>query len=121
MAKIPEILLKSLYMKESLRTTVDGFEFKMQNQLGPARIVKAHPLLIDRKPIPLNQCSFVHEGFEAKFDHVSIENSVLMRQGEELTVKVSEQVLKPGRHTVGIHVEVKDLGAVRFTVTDQLR
>jgi hypothetical protein len=121
MAKIPEFLLKSLYIKGSLRSIDDGFEFKMQNQLGPARIIRAHPLQIDRKPIPLATCFFIHEGSEAGFGDVTVENSVLMRQGEALTVRVQTLALKPGRHTIGIHVEVKDLGPLRFTVSDQLR
>lgn len=121
MAKIPEFLLKSLYVKGSLHSTDDGFEFKMQNQLGPARIIRAHPLQIDRKPVPLTTCFFIHEGHEAGFEDVNVDKSILMRQGQALTVRIQQFNLKPGRHTIGIHVEVKDIGPLRFTVSDQLR
>jgi hypothetical protein len=62
MAKIPEFLLRLLYVKGSLKNHDDGFEFQMKNELGPARIASARPLTLDRKPIPLGSCLFVHSG-----------------------------------------------------------
>jgi hypothetical protein len=44
-----------------------------------------------------------------------------MRKGKALTVHVQGQTLQTGRRTLGINVVVKDLGDVRFTVTDQVR
>jgi hypothetical protein len=49
-AKIPEFMLKALYVRGSLQKTDDGFEFQLKNDLGPARIVGALPLQVDRKP-----------------------------------------------------------------------
>ncbi len=60
MAKIPEYLLRALYVKGSLKNQDDGLEFQMKNELGPARIVGARPLTLDRKPIPVDSCLFVH-------------------------------------------------------------
>ena len=121
MAKIPEFLLKALYVKGSLHNDGDGFEFQMKNDLGPARIIGARPLQLDRKPIPLASCHFVHGVEEASFADVDVENSVLMRKGEAVTVRVKGQKLRPGRRTLGINVIVKDLGNVSFTVSDKVR
>ena len=121
MAKIPEFLLKALYVKGSLRSENDGFEFQMKNDLGPARIIGARPLQLDRKPIPLDSCRFLHGEQEAGFADVNAEDSVLMRKGEAVTVRVNGHKLRPGRRTLGINVVVKDMGNVSFTVTDQVR
>lgn len=121
MAKIPEFMLKALYVKGSLHNEGDGFEFQMKNDLGPARIVGARPLQLDRKPLPLESCRFVHGQETATFADVDADNSVLMRKGEAITVRVQGQTLRPGRRTLGINVVVKDLGNVTFTVTDQAR
>jgi hypothetical protein len=121
MAKIPEFMLKALYLRGSLIRSHDGFEFQLKNDLGPARIVGALPLAVDRKPVPLAACSFHHGGQEIAFDAVTPEDSVLMRKGEAVTVQVRGMALRPGRHTLDIGVVVKDLGEVRFRIGDGIR
>ena len=120
MAKIPEFLLRALYVKGSLISIDDGFEFQIKNELGPARVIGAQPLKVDRKPIPLNQCHFIHGDSIAAFTNVSVENSVLMRKGEALTVRVQGTSLRRGRRTLGIGIIVKDMGVVSFSVSDQV-
>jgi hypothetical protein len=66
-------------------------------------------------------CSFYHAGEEIAFDAVTPENSVLMRKGEAVTVKVQGLALRPGRHTLDIGVAVKDLGEIRFRIGDRVR
>ncbi len=119
MAKIPEFMLKALYVKGSLRNQGDGFEFQMKNELGPARIIGTRPLQLNRKPIPIGQCRFIHGEQQANFADVTAENSVLMRKGEAIIVKVDNVSLRPGRHTLGINVIVKDMGAINFSVNDE--
>jgi hypothetical protein len=118
--KVPEFLLRALYVKGSLTNNEAGFEFQMKNELGPARIVGARPLQLDRRPIPLDKCLFIHGDDRATFAEVSPQNSVLMRKGEAITVHVRDVSLQRGRHTLGIHVEVKDMGTVSFSVNDQV-
>lgn len=121
MAKIPEFMLKALYVRGSLRRTDEGIEFQLKNELGPARIVGAVPLRVDRQAVPAADCSFVHGDREEAFEAVTAENSVLMRKGEAVTVRVRGLSLRPGRHTLDIGVLVKDMGEIRFTVGDSLR
>jgi hypothetical protein len=121
MAKIPEFLLRALYVKGSLRHHEDGFQFQLKNEIGPARIIGARPLQLDRRPIPLENCRFVHGKREANFSDVDANNSVLMRKGEAVTVQVQGTKLHPGRRTLGITVLVKDMGPVAFSVTDAVK
>jgi hypothetical protein len=121
MAKIPDFLLRALYVKSSLKNNEDGFEFQMKNDLGAVRIIGAHPLTLDRRPIPLESCRFLHGDHSAGFTDVTPEESVLMRKGEAVSVQVSGMTLKPGRRTLGIDVVVKDLDQVRFTVSDKVK
>jgi hypothetical protein len=121
LAKIPEFLLKALYVKGSLRNAADGFEFQMKNDLGPARIIGARSLQLDRRPVPLDSCSFEHGDNVANFADVDEDNSVLLRKGEVVTIQVRGQQLRPGWRTLGINVIVKDLGNIIFTVRDSVR
>ena len=121
MPKVPEFLLRALYEKGSLQIDEGGFTFNIKNELGPVRIIGASPLQLDRKPVPLEKSFFVHGETIAHFSDVTTEKSVLMRKGESLKVKVEGFPLKPGRHTITISVDVKDMGAVKFSVSDQAR
>ena len=121
MARLPEFLLRALYVKGSLLSQDNGFVFQMKNELGPARIIGVRPLQLDRKPIPVEQCSFLHGDMEAAFSEVTAEQSVLMRKGEAVQVRVTGRPLNRGRHTLGINVIVKDMGTVSFSVTDQAK
>ena len=121
MPSIPEFMLRALYVKDSLTNRAENFEFQMKNELGPARIIGARPLQVDHKPVPLDRCRFIHSDQEANFGDVSAEQSVLMRKGEAITVRVNGMTLRPGRHTLGINVEVKDMGPISFSVSDQVR
>lgn len=121
MARIPEFLLKAFYLKGSLLNEDAGFVFQLKNELGPVRIVGARPLQLNRKPIPMEECRFLHGDLEADFADVTANNSVLMRKGEAVTVRVTRTRLRPGRHTLGIGVVVTDMGSVSFSVTDQVK
>jgi hypothetical protein len=121
MAKIPEFMLKALYVRGSLLRIDDGFEFQIKNELGPARIVGALPLKVDRTQVPLADCSFLYGDEEVAAEALTPENSLLMRKGEAVTIRVRGMALRPGRHTLEIGVAVKDLGELRFTVGDGVR
>ena len=114
-------MLKSLYVKGSLKSKGNGFEFLVNNRLGPARIIGARPLKVNRTPIPLEKCHFIHDQEQASFADVNAEQSVLMRKGEALTVRVLETPLRPGRQTLGISFVVKDMGQVSFSISDRLK
>jgi hypothetical protein len=43
-----------------------------------------------------------------------------MRKGEAMTIRVQDTALRPGRHTLGVSVVVKDMGLVNFSVTDKV-
>jgi len=100
--KIPEFLLRSLYIKRSLKNIDVGFEFQIKNELGPVRVTSAQALRLDRKPVPLDKYQFILGDTIAAFDEVSAENSVPMRKGESLTVLVQGASPLRGRHTLGI-------------------
>jgi hypothetical protein len=121
MAKVPSFMLKGLYQRDSLRIADDGFTFQIKNGIGPVRLVGLLPLKVDGKLVPLAQCSLVHGDGELPAESVSAENSVLIRKGESVTVRVRDTTLRPGRHNLDIGIVAKDLGELRFSVSDRSR
>ena len=121
MAKIPGILLKGLYVRGSLRNTEEGIEFQIKNMVQDGSFIGALPLKVDRKPVPLEDCSFViGETVIASVD-VSEENAVLMRKGDSVTITVRGLKLRPGRHTLEIAGVAKGVGEIRFSVGDTVK
>lgn len=121
MAKVPSFMLKALYQRNSLRITDDGFTFQIKNGIGPVRLIGLLPLRVDRRPVALAHCSLIHSGQELPAEAVSVENSVLVRRGESVMVRVRETALRPGRHNLDIGIAAKDLGELRFSVSDRAR
>ena len=121
MAKVPSFMLKGLYQRDSLRLTDDGFTFQIKNGIGPVRLIGLLPLRVDRKPVALARCSLIHGQQELPAETVSVENSVLVRKGESVTVRVRDTAMRPGRHSLDIGIVAKDLGELRFSVSDRVR
>jgi len=120
LARIPEFLLRSLYVNGSLSNREQGFEFEVKNELGPVRIIGVQPLIVDRRPVSLEHCHFIHEGKRASFSDVNAQNSLLLRKGEALLVQVDGSNLNRGRHTLGISLIIKDIGSIKFSVSDRI-
>ncbi len=121
MARIPEFLLRSLYVNGSLSNREQGFEFEVKNELGPVRIIGVQPLKVDRKPVPIENCHFLHVEHRASFSDVDAENSLLLRKGESLLVQVEGNSLNRGRHTLGIGLIIKDIGSINFSISDRIK
>jgi hypothetical protein len=121
MPAIPGFLLKGLYVKGSLRNTDDGFEFQIKNEIQDGYMIRAMPLKVDRKPVPMKDSSFVLEGVEVMSSDVSEDNPVLMPKGKAITAKVRGMTLRRGRHTLEIASEAKGFGEIRFSISDTVR
>lgn len=58
MVTVPGFLLKRLYVKGSLKTTANGFEFCVRNQLGSGYATEMLPVTLDGLSFPLDQTYF---------------------------------------------------------------
>ncbi len=54
MVSIPGFLLKSLYVKGSLKNSSGGFEFQLKNGLGSGYAYRMDPLIVDGIELPLD-------------------------------------------------------------------
>jgi hypothetical protein len=121
MPPVPSILLRGLYVKGSLKSTADGFEFQIKNNVMTGKLVQTLPLKLDYKPIPLEGLSFLVGGQEIAATAASPDNPVLMRRGDAVTARVRGVQLRPGRHTLEINAIAEDVGRISFSVSDEVR
>ena len=71
MVTVPGFLLRRLYVKQSLKNTDEGFEFKLLNRLGSGYAYKMHPVTVDGRELPLNSAAFDLDGEATGFEEVS--------------------------------------------------
>lgn len=119
MMRVPEFLLRRLYVKGSLKNTSDGFEFELRNSLGSGYARKMLPVTVDGAEIPLGSCFFKIDGIEVPFEDVSVEKPFTLAMNRTIVINVrSGSRLSTGARKIGMGFEVAGLGALRFHFID---
>ena len=116
---VPGFLLRRLYAKGSLRSTVDGFQFTLKNNLGSGYGRRMLPIAVDGEETALEAASFEMDGETVPFTEVSQERPFTLAVNRETVITVRTGVpLSPGAHRVRMGFEVQGLGTLSFDFTD---
>ena len=117
--KVPAFLLRRLYVKGSLATTPDGFEFQIRNKLGSGYARRLMPLTLDGEYIDITKTTFEVDGKVATFDAVSESTPFTLAMNKTTTIAYSGGPIQPGSHKVGMAFEVAGLGEMGFDFSDE--
>lgn len=118
MVSVPGFLLRRLYVKESLKNTPLGFEFKLMNRLGSGYAHGIVPLTVDGEEQDTGRTYFILDDKEIAFDQVSRDNTFTLAMNREITVWVDGVTLEPGTRKIGLGFAVPGLGTLKFDFTD---
>jgi hypothetical protein len=119
MVAVPAFLLKKLYVKGSLKSTGDGFEFMVHNALGSGYANQMLPATLDGEKQPLDKTYFRREGEgEILFSQVSAQQPFTLQVGKGIAIGVHGANLQPGTHKVGMGFIVQGIGPLSFEVAD---
>ena len=118
MVTVPGFLLRRLYVKQSLKNTDEGFEFRLLNRLGSGYAYKMRPITLDGRELPLNSAAFDLDGEETGFDEVSRNRTFTLAMNRSIAIRVAGMRLEPGPHKVAMGFEVPGLGTLGFDFTD---
>ena len=104
--KVPNFLLKRIYVQGSLRNTDEGFEFKLKNSLGSGYAYGLMPIIMDGEVLPAAQSNFSVDGRRIPFPLVTKENPATLAMNREAVISIAGKTLEPGAHkfTMGFHV-----------------
>ncbi|MBM4437089.1 MAG: hypothetical protein FJ029_07625 [Actinobacteria bacterium] len=116
--KVPEFLLRRLYVKGSLRRTSDGFAFELKNTLGSGYARRLRQLAVDGAELALEQCFFEVDGSEHPFADVTPETPFSLALNRTSVLRAHGYDLPSGPVRLRIGFEVQGLGAISFEVTD---
>ncbi|MDA0798001.1 MAG: hypothetical protein O2826_09590 [Chloroflexi bacterium] len=116
--KIPAFLLRRLYVKGSLATTLDGFEFQIRNKLGSGYARGLLPLTLNGDELDMARTTFEIDGKIVTFDAVSNDTPFTLAMNKTTTIAYTGGAIAEGDHKVGMRFEVAGLGELGFDFTD---
>jgi len=115
---IPSFLLAKLYVKGSLKNNDTGFEFNLKNIIDPTMIIGIGPINVGEKSYESDSISMILAEKTYPGAELSRENSVLVRVGIPITVKVAGERLQPGIQKVSVSATTSDIGRIKFDLSD---
>lgn len=119
---IPQVLLKQLYTRNSLRNTTTGFSFSLKNRLADARFTGVTQVCIDGQTYPPDLFRLELDGSEAvNVRTVSVDNPLLFPLRQRVTVLADAPPLAAGRHTLELTIQTQPFGQLILSVTDDLQ
>jgi len=118
--ELPAGMLRRLYQKGSLRNTEDGFEFALLNTLAPGTVIGLGPIEVDGQMFPPEQITVVVGRSERAAHRVSAQGPLAFPVNGRILLRVTGEPLAPGRHTLVINAQLKEVGPLQIQVEDLL-
>lgn len=119
---LPNVLLRQLYTRNSLRNTPDGFVFSLKNRLSDARFTGLERARIDGHEYPARAFVLEPDGSDpVALSAVSVENPLAFPLRRSVRVGVRAPRLEPGKHTLEITFLTQPFGTLTLRVEDELR
>ena len=86
--KIPEFILRKLYVRGSLRNTANGFEFKLKNALGSGYAVQLLPLRVDGNEIAIKTTCFYIDQKIIPFMDINEDNPFTLVMNKDIKIPI---------------------------------
>ena len=120
--QVPGFIARQFYVKGSLRNTANGFQLEAQNPLGDGTLVGLGRVSVDERIIPADAIAAFRHGDPAPLEATSLsrERPIAVRKGDRVVLSVRGSQLAPGDHRLEVELHERDLGALRFSLTDHL-
>jgi hypothetical protein len=116
----PPSMLAQLFVKNSLKNTDAGFQFKLRNVIDSGTVAGMGPLVVDETSYPTSQYRLKTSGRDMQADQISYAQSVPVWQGAEITVSVDGAALAAGEHKITMQILTLEAGRLQFTVSDTI-
>jgi hypothetical protein len=120
--QVPAFIARQFYVQGSLRNTPDGFELEAQNPLGDGTLVGVGKIAVDGQPVPIDAISALRQGDPDPIAAAQLSpmSPIRVRKGDRVTLSIRGAQLSPGDHQLEVELYERDLGALRFSLTDRL-
>ncbi|WP_247236470.1 hydroxymethylglutaryl-CoA reductase [Telluribacter sp. SYSU D00476] len=119
---LPNVLVKQLYTRNSLRNTPDGFSFSLKNRLADARFTGLQRASIDGQEHPAEVFTLeTDEGVMIPVSAITKDQPLAFPLRQSVLVRATGAQLPEGVHTLEIALYTEPFGALTLKVEDELQ
>ncbi|MFD2569340.1 hydroxymethylglutaryl-CoA reductase [Spirosoma soli] len=119
---IPNVLLKQLYTRNSLRNTTGGFTFSLKNRLADAKFTGLQRARIDGQDYPADAFTLQPDGGEAvAVQAISDASPLAFPLRRTVRVHAVAQPLAPGKHKLELTLHTQPFGTITLAMEDELQ
>lgn len=121
--RVPDFIVRQLYVSGSLANDGDGFRLQARNGLGDGTIVGIGRISLDGTTVEPVAITAVRSGEDTVHRAVDVSPGapVAFRRGDVVTFRVAGRTLSPGEHAFEVELRVKDMGLVTLALKDRVR
>jgi hypothetical protein len=116
----PSYLLQKVYVKGSLKNNEDGYEFSLKNIVDTGTLVGINPLVVDGESIPPAMIRLISDRGEVYGNQVTNRTPVPIPVQIMTRFVVKGSPLPTGQHEIGISLVTREIGLVKFKITDTI-
>jgi len=116
----PSYLLQKVYQKGSLKNNSDGFEFSLKNIVDTGTLVGMNPLVVNGESIPSAMVRLVSDGKEIYGNQITNRTPVPIPVNIQTRFLVKSDPLPPGTHEIAISLVTREIGLVKFKISDTI-
>jgi hypothetical protein len=116
----PSYLLQKVYVKGSLKNNEDGYEFALKNIVDTGTLVGINPLVVDGESIPPAMIRLISDNGEVYGNQVTNRTPVPIPVQIMTRFVVKGSPLPTGQHEIGISLVTREIGLVKFKITDTI-
>jgi hypothetical protein len=117
---VPAFIARRFYVPGSLRNEPDGFSLQAHNPIGDGTVVGVGRIAVDGQDVRPEAISAVREGDDSVIGAADVTRyrPIRVSRGDRLTLHVAGSQLAPGEHLLEVELFERDLGALRFSITE---
>jgi hypothetical protein len=116
----PSYLLQKVYQKGSLKNNEDGFEFALKNIVDSGTLVGVNPLVVDGESIPPAMVRLAQGDKEIFGNQVTSRTPVSIPVNTQTRIRIKRNPLPPGPHEITVSLVTREIGLVKFKITDSI-
>jgi hydroxymethylglutaryl-CoA reductase (NADPH) len=122
MRLLTNLMLRSLYQRESLRNIDEGVTFSLKNRLREVSVTGISRLALDSRPADLARLTVTLPGGVRRLAlGITPNHPLVLPLGGLVHLCLEEECLEPGRHHIELAFDCPPLGQLSLKVEDQLQ
>jgi hypothetical protein len=120
--QVPGFIARQFYVQGSLRNTPDGYQLEAHNPMGDGTLVGIGKIAVDGQTVPIESVTAVRQGDPEPIAATALSamSPIRVRKGDRVTLSIRGPQLTVGDHRLEVELFERDLGALRFSLTDRV-